>query len=163
MDALECLKTRRSVRAYDPRPLPRELVEDVVDCARLAPTAMNHQPWSFVAVTDASARARLAEKVGHSGFLAQAPVCLAVVCQHMDWSLEDGCAAVTTALAAAWAHGLGSCWVAVHGLGYAAAVAELLGVPEGHEVVALVSLGYPAETPAVEKKALAEVLRWESF
>ena len=45
MDAIECFEARRSVRAYDPTPVPRHVVEDIVGCGRLAVTAINGQPW----------------------------------------------------------------------------------------------------------------------
>lgn len=164
MDAIRCLRTRRSVRAYRPDPVPDAVVESTVDCGRLAPTAMNVQPWTFVAVRDAATRTRLAEAVGHSTFLAQAPVCVAVcgARAHEFW-VEDTSAATENLLLAAHAHGLGSCWIAVHRLPYARRVADLLGVPADHEVLALVTLGYPAEQPRVDKKPLAQVLRWERF
>jgi len=51
MDCIEALKTRRSVRAYTGEPVPREVIEDIIDCGRLAATAINIQPWEFVVVT----------------------------------------------------------------------------------------------------------------
>jgi nitroreductase len=164
MDAIECLRTRRSVRAYRADPVPDVIVESIIDCGRLAPTAMNVQPWTFVAVRDAAMRARLAEAIGHSTFLAGAPVCVAVCAAraHEFW-VEDASAATENLLLAAHAYGLGSCWIAVRRLPYARRVADLLGVPADHEVLALVTLGYPAEHPRVDKKPLAQVLRWERY
>ena len=63
MDAVEALKTRRSGRKYSKDSVPREVVEDIVDCARLAASANNLQPWEFVAVTAAKTRKRLSELV----------------------------------------------------------------------------------------------------
>lgn len=164
MDAIQCLRTRRSVRAYRADPVPDAVVESIVDCGRLAPTAMNVQAWTFVVVRDAATRASLAEAVGHSTFLASAPVCIAVCAAraHEFW-VEDASAATENLLLAAHAYGLGSCWIAVHRLPYARRVADLLGVPADHEVLALVTLGYPAEQPRVDKKPLSQVLRWERY
>ena len=53
MECIEALKTRRSVRAYTGEPVPRAVIEDIVDCGRLAASAINIQPWEFVVVTDA--------------------------------------------------------------------------------------------------------------
>ena len=61
MDAIEASKTRRAVRAYTSEPVPKKIIEDVVDCGRLAATAINIQPWEFVIVTDPGLRRRLAE------------------------------------------------------------------------------------------------------
>ena len=52
MDCIEALKTRRSVRAYTGEPVSREVIEDIIDCGRLAATAINLQPWEFVAVAE---------------------------------------------------------------------------------------------------------------
>jgi len=46
--AIEAIKRRRSIRKYRPDPVPREIIEDIVDCGRLAPSARNDQPWEFV-------------------------------------------------------------------------------------------------------------------
>ncbi len=163
MDALECLKTRRSVRAYTTDPVPTPIIEDLIDCARLAPTAMNRQPWSFVVVRDQATRARIAELTGHAAFLAQAPVCIAVFCRAGDYWIEDGSAATLNLLNAARAHGLGSCWVAGHPLDYAGPISTLLGAPSDHQLLSLVAVGHAAEDPHPDKRPLAEVLRWDRF
>jgi nitroreductase len=163
MDAITCLKTRRSIRTYADAPVPDTVVSDIIDCARLAPTAMNRQPWTFVAVRDASARGRIADLTGHAAFIAQAPVCIAVFCQEGDYWVEDGSAATLNLLNAARAHGLGSCWVAGHPLDYAPAIASLLGAPADRRLLSLVSIGWPGEDPRPEKRPLDDVLRWERF
>ena len=81
MDALEALKTRRSVRSYKPDAVPAKIVEDIIDCGRLAATARNEQPWEFVAVTRADTRRTLSEITEFGKFIAQAPVCLVVFCK----------------------------------------------------------------------------------
>ena len=48
MDAIAALQSRRSIRTFRPEPVPRELIEKIIDCARLSPTARNAQPWEFV-------------------------------------------------------------------------------------------------------------------
>jgi nitroreductase len=163
MDAITCLKTRRSIRTFRPDPVPAALVEDLVDCARLAPTAFNRQSWTFVTVCDAGARATIAETTGHAAFIAEAPVCVAVFCGPTEFWVEDGCAATENLLIAAHAHGLGACWVGGYQTPYAAAIGDLLGAPSDQRLLALVAVGYPAESPVVEKRPLADVLRWERF
>lgn len=163
MDALEALKTRRSVREYSPEPVPRKVVEDLVDCGRLAATARNVQPWEFVAVTDAATRKQLARTVQTGKFIADAPVCIAVFCKEAKYYLEDGSAAVQNLLVAARAHGLGSCWVAGDKKPYAEEVRRFLGAPGGFKLVALVAVGKAKSTPAPSKRSLGELLHWEKF
>jgi nitroreductase len=163
VDAITCLKTRRSIRTYATTPVAQSVIEDVIDCARLAPTAMNRQPWTFVAIREIEARQRLAALVEHAPFLAQAPVCIAVFCAGSEFWLEDGSAAIENLLLAAHAHGLGSCWVAGHPLPYADTIRDLLGAPPEARLLALVTVGFADESPAPEKRSLADVLRWERF
>jgi nitroreductase len=61
MKAIEVLKTRHSVRAYKGEPVPRKIIEDIVDYGRLAATAINIQPWEFVLVTDPELLRRIAK------------------------------------------------------------------------------------------------------
>ncbi len=164
MDAFEALKTRRSVRAYDTgKPVPREMLEQLVDCGRLAASARNTQPWEFVVVMDAARRAEIAAMANHGKFIADAAACVAVFCRDGDYYLEDGCAATQNILVAARALGLGTCWVAGDKKDYAPAVARLLGAPDGVKLVSLVAVGWPATVPAPAKRPLGEVLRWEKF
>ncbi len=163
MDAIECMKTRRSIRAYQDKPVPRELIEDIVDCGRLAATAINIQPWRFVVVQDAATRKSIADTTDYGKFIAQAPVCIAVFCEETKYYLEDGSAATQNILNAARAHGLGTCWVAGDKKPYASKVGEMLGVPKDHKLVSLIPIGYPAQVPSPAKKPLAELLHWERY
>lgn len=163
MDAIECMKTRRSVRAYQEKPVPREVIEDIVDCARLAATAINIQPWRFVVVQDAATRKQIADTTDYGKFIEQAPVCIAVFCEDTKYYLEDGSAATQNILNAARAQGLGACWVAGDKKPYASKVGEMLGVPKDHKLISLIPMGYPAQVPSPAKKPLSEVLHWERY
>ena len=164
MDALEAIKQRRSVRGFRPDPVARELIEQLVDCGRLAPTAVAIEPWEFVVVTDEEMRTRIADTTDYGKFIAEAPACIAVFCKDTKYYLEDGCAATENILLAAAALGLGACWVAGDKKRYADEVRRLLAVPESHRLVSLLPVGYPADSPAAtRKRALDDVLHWEQF
>ena len=163
MDALECLKTRRSVRAYKSDPIPREILEDIVDAGRLAATAINIQPWQFVVVTDADMRRKLADTTDHGKFIADAPACIVVFCEDGKYYLEDGSAATQNILNAARAHELGSCWIAGDKKPYTGDIRELLGVPANYKLVSLIAIGYAANVPTPEKKPLSSVINWQRF
>ncbi|MBS1854959.1 MAG: nitroreductase family protein [Acidobacteria bacterium] len=163
MDCIQALKTRRSVRAYTGEPVSRETIEDIVDCGRLAATARNLQPWEFVVVAEPAALRAIAVVTDYGGFIAQAAACIVVLCKDTKYYLEDGCNASQNILVAAWAHGLGACWVAGDKKAYAEAVRRMVGAPEGYNLVSLLAIGHPAEEPRKEKRPLAEVLHWERF
>ncbi|MCX8053412.1 MAG: nitroreductase family protein [Armatimonadetes bacterium] len=164
MDAIECLKTRRSVRSYRKDiSIDRSVVEDIVDCGRLAATAINIQPWQFVAVTDQDMLAKIASITDHGKFIADAPCCIAVFCEKVKYYLEDGSAATENILLAAHAHGLGSCWVAGDKKPYCGEISRLLGVPDKYTLVSLIAIGHPESIPSPPKKSLSETLHWERF
>jgi nitroreductase len=163
MDAIEVLKTRRSVRAYTRGAVARKIIEDVVDCGRLAATAINLQPWEFVVVTGPELLRRIAETTDHGEFIADAPVCVVVLCKDTKYYLEDGSAATENILLAARAHGLGSCWVAGDKKAYARDICRLVGSPQGYRLISLIPIGYPAESPEKPKRPLSDVLHWEKY
>jgi nitroreductase len=163
MDAIEVLKTRRAVRAYTREPVPKEIIEDIIDCGRLAATAINIQPWEFVAVTDPVMLRRIAQTADYGKFIADAPACVVVMCRDTKYYLEDGSAATENILLAARAHGLGSCWVAGDKKDYAAEICRLVEAPPGCKLVSLVPIGHPAESPEKAKRPLADVLHWEKY
>ncbi|MFZ0959928.1 MAG: nitroreductase family protein [Terriglobia bacterium] len=163
MDAIEALRTRRSVRAYQGDAVSRKIIEDIVDCGRLAPSANNVQSWEFVVVADPGMRGKIAAATDFGGFIAQAPVCVAVLSRDTKYYLEDGSAATENILLAARAHGLGSCWVAGDKKPYAAEICRLLGAPPGSKLVSLISIGFPADNWEPRKRPLSEVLHWEKY
>lgn len=163
MEAIECLKTRRSTRSYRTDPVPREVIEDIIDCGRLAATGNNMQPWRFVVVTDAAKRAEIARIAEYGKFIKDAPVCVAVFCENVKFYLEDGSTAMENILLAAHAHGLGSCWVCADKKPYAPLLAKLLGAPDNFNLVALAAIGWAEKTANAPKKPLSEVLDWEQF
>ena len=163
MDALEMLKTRRAVRAYTGEPVPRNVIEDIIDCARLAATAINIQPWDFVVVTEKKLLEQLAATTDYGKFIADAAFCVVVLCTDGKYYLEDGSAATENILLAARAHGLGSCWVAGDKKPYAADICRLVGAPPDYRLISLVPVGHPAECPVASKRPLSEVLHWEKF
>lgn len=163
MDAIQCLKTRRCVRSYKPEPIDRAIIEDIVDCGRLAASAINIQPWQFIAVVDPETRKRMAAIADHGKFIADAACCIAIFCEKVKYYLEDGAAATQNILLAAHAHGLGACWVAGDKKEYAAEIRELLGLPDTYVLVSMIPMGAPEHVPSPVKKPLSEVLHFDHF
>lgn len=164
MDALAAIAARHSVRKFDPKPIPRDVLEKIVDAGRLAPTARNEQPWEFVVVTDRGTLKRIADISDHGKFIADAGACIAVVCKGTKYYLEDGCAATENILIAATALGVQSCWVAGDKKPYGQDILALLGVPPQHHLVSLLALGHAdGEVKTYVKRGLDRVLHWEKF
>lgn len=165
MEILSLLKNRRSIRKFLDTPIQREVLEDLVDCARLAPSGYNCQSWVFVVVTDPDIRAKIADAARWGSFIRQAGACIAVFCSPREGTpLEDACAATQNIITAAGAYGLGTCWVNSHQKEHARPVEALLHCPEGMALMTLIAVGIPDGIPnAPPKKPLGDVLRFNGF
>ena len=150
MKVMETIAERRSIRSFSGQPVEEEKLLRVLEAGRLAPSARNMQDWKFVVVKDPGLRRRLAEAARNQEFVGQAPVVI-VACGTSDYVMTCGqltypidvAIAVDHMTLAAVEEDLGTCWI---GAFYEDKVKEILGVPEDVRVVALLPLGYPAET-----------------
>ena len=166
MNMLELVKSRRSIRVYQDKEVPKQALEEIVDCARFAATARNVQPWEFVAITSAEMLKKIAGVTDHGKFLSEAKACIAVFCSDTKYYLEDGCAATENILISAAMLGIGSCWIAGDKKPYCVEVGRLLNVPQEYKLVSLVALGYPQDENSfklTDKRPLKELLHWERF
>ncbi len=164
MDAIEAIHNRRSVRKYIKTAIPREQLETLIDCGRLAATAVNRQPWEFVVVTTQGGLEELTSICPNNGpFFKDCGAVILVISREEKYFLEDCSAATQNILVAATAMGLGSCWVAGDKKDYAPAVLAFAGVPAGHKLVSMIGVGVAAEKGNAPKRALTEVLHWEKF
>ena len=156
MDVFEAIQKRKSTRAYEKTPVPEETVKKILDAARLAPSAMNRQPWHFIVVTGSEKREELSKGV-FAKFLAETPVVI-VACGDTkaspDWCLIDVAIAMENMVLAATAEGLGTCWVGSFDENQ---VRALLKIPENLKVIALLAVGYPREKPDLARKIMASV------
>lgn len=142
-EVLEAVRARRSVRSYRPDPVTDEVLSRLLESARLAPSAMNYQPWRFIVVRSQEKKERIARSGVFGRFLSQAPVAI-VACADTGskFHVHDTCIALEHIVLAATSEGLGSCWIVSYD---EETVRSLLGIPSKFSVVAVVSLGYPAD------------------
>jgi nitroreductase len=158
MDFTDVIKSRRSIRRYQEKSIPQKDIDDILNCAHLAPTAINIQPWLIGCVTDKALLKKLAATADHGKFVNAAAACFAVFCEKgQKYYLEDGCAATMNIIYACAAKGIGTCWVAGDKKAYVNDVRKLLNVPEKYTLVSLIPAGYPAEQPKPLKKETDEV------
>ena len=165
MDVISAIRARRSIRKYEPRPLPGDVLADLLDAARLAPSANNLQKWQLIVVTDSRLKKKLATVSGGQDFVAGCSAYLVGVTEPgAPYSTVDMTIALDHLSLRAVELGLGTCWVAGYKKAYAEPVRKLLGVPDGHNLVSLISLGFPSvKAEAHDKRGLQEVLHWEKF
>jgi len=169
MEFAELIKKRYSVRAYKPDPVEEEKLRQVLEAARLAPTATNRQPFQIIVIRTAGREADLRRVYGRDWFVQAPLVICACGIPAQNWVRSDGknyndvdvTIAMDHLILAAANLGLGTCWI---GAFDPAAAREVLGLPEGVEPVAFTPLGYPADRPRSKKrKALSELVRYERW
>ncbi len=171
MDLMEAIKTRRSIRKYKETPVPENLLKEVLNAARLAPSAENAQPWKIVVVRDVEVRQKVTQACNGQRFLLQAPVVL-VLCGipeeafptvggYMSSHVIDAAIALDHLTLAARALGLGTCWVAKF---KEDRLRDILGIPEDVRVIAVSPLGYPDESPERSpRKNLEELISYDRY
>ncbi|MDI9480087.1 MAG: nitroreductase family protein [Syntrophomonadaceae bacterium] len=179
METRECIKTRRSIRRFTEQPIPDEVLNELLDAVRWAPSWANTQCWEVVVVKDPDTRQKLVEALAPNNpatkGVAGAPVNL-VMCARRgtsgykkgelttnrgDWGMFDvGIAAQNLCLAA---HDLGLGTVHV-GLINHQAVDELLGLPSDVESLEIIPVGYPEKVGnAPPRKELSEFVHWDKY
>lgn len=154
MDGLEMLYTRRSVRTFNPKPVGDDTLQKIVKAGLSAATARNLQPAHVVIIKDTAMKTKLAGITDYGKFIANAPVCLAVLAEDTKYYLEDGSACTQNILLAARYFGIGTCWVAGDKKAYASAIVDLLDMPASYKLVSLVAVGYPRDDNVFREKNL---------
>jgi nitroreductase len=164
METFDAITKRASVRDYMNQPVPKHMLEKLVDAGRRAPSARAVEPWEFVVITERAMLDKLAGIISTGVFLKQATACIVVFCKDTKYYLEDGSAATENILLAATDLGLGTCWIAGDKKEYCGEVSKLLGAPDALKLISLVSIGWSnRETRQKKNRSLDEVLHWEKI
>jgi nitroreductase len=151
MEALEAIKTRRSIRKFAGDPVSADDVRTVLEAAMAAPSAGNEQPWQFVVISDRATLDAIPAFHEHAGMMREAPLAVLVCADDRlakyDIFWPQDCAAATqNLLLAAHASGLGAVWVGVYPVeGLINRLREMLALPPEVTPFALVAVGRPAE------------------
>ncbi|MBN1612139.1 MAG: nitroreductase family protein [Polyangiaceae bacterium] len=169
MDFFEVIEQRYSVRAYKRDPIDEQVLRQVLEAARLAPTACNIQPFQLVVVQTAKRQHDLA-RLYHRAWFREAPLVIGIFAlTDRAWARRDGVRygwvdatiAMDHLILGATALGLGTCWVAAFD---PAAAREIFRLPGNVQPVAFTPLGYPADAPpAKSRKPLEELVRYEHW
>jgi nitroreductase len=170
MDFLDLVQQRYSVRAYRPAPVEDDKLAQVLEAARLAPTAANRQPFQLI-VAHVKGREAELQRVYARRWFIQAPLVICACGIHdqawerdadgINYTAVDVGIVMDHLILAATSLGLGTCWIAAFN---PIAARQVFGLPEGVEPVALTPLGYPADQPIPKaRKPLADLVRYEKW
>ena len=165
MSPIDLILTRRSVRQYEDKDIPEDVMTQILEAGRQAPSAVNKQPIHFIIVKDHELSNKFSN-MPFNGFIKDAPAVI-VGCADVKslltgkWAVVDATIAMQNMVIAAWALGVGSCWIGAFDENK---VKESLKIPDKWKVVALLTLGYPAEQPKPKnKKPIEELFSLNTF
>ena len=179
MQLIDGIKTRRSVRKFEDRKVPHEVLEKIVEAAAFAPSWKNSQTVRYIAVEDPVLKERIATEATmnfthNKDIISACPVLIAVVtktgiCGYEKdgsyttskkdkWEMFDAGVASQTFMLAAHEYGIGTVTLGIFDEEIAG---KLLELPGGDKVSALLAAGYPLQQPAApKKKSVEELLSW---
>ncbi len=163
MDFIELVKARYSCRNYQPTSVEQEKLNYIMECVRLAPSAVNKQPWKFRIISSEEDRKKICQCYNRD-WMATAPiVIIASILHDEEWVRFDGkhhgdidiAIAVEHLCLAATEQGLGTCWVCNFD---AELCKKLFALGDNEEAAVMIPLGYPAdEAKEKKRKPVAEI------
>ena len=165
MNLLELVNARYSCRNYQPTLIEQEKLSYILECVRLAPSAVNKQPWHFHIVTCEDEKARLQQCYNRDWFKTAPMYIIASVLHDEEWVRSDGkhhgdidiAIAVEHLCLAATEQGLGTCWVCNFD---AKLCKELFAFPDNEEPAVVIPLGYAADEKRPKtRKGIGEIVK----
>jgi nitroreductase len=166
MPFLDLARCRRSVRRYRPDPVPDDLLDQVLEAARWAPSAVNSQPWEFIVVRDPQVKQALYDLAGVAGLkwkqLLAAPIVIVITARKLTQYSRDDCIfAAQNMMLCASDLGLGTCYIG----GFSETrIRKLLSIPEGYLLPGMITLGVADEEPkAPPRRELAAMTHQDTY
>ena len=170
--AIDNIMTRTSIRSFTDRQVSADTIEMLLRVGMAAPTAVNKQPWHFVAITDRAVLDELGGNGRQSQMWQESPLAIAV-CGDMDKALEgpaqafwvqDCSAATENILLAAHALGLGAVWTGCYPMVERMTnVSQVLNLPDNLVPLCVIVMGYPNEQPEPKDKWKPENVTYNKF
>lgn len=164
MEVFDAIRTVLAVRQFQDKPVPEDLVRQIVEAAHLTGSSRNGQPWHFVVVEKKETLHKLGSLATTGPYIAQAPLALVMCMENSPYAVSDVSRAIQSMILTAWAQGLGSNWVGFENLGH---INPVLGIPPEIKILAIVPFGYPVASTGKgqkKRKPLSEVAhreRWD--
>jgi len=165
VNVLEAIRTKRAVRLFSDKPVPDDVMRQILDAGRRSQSSKNSQPWQFVVVRDRATLEALSKTGDFAGHLAGAAFAVALVgTTQGNWNSFDLGQAATYLQLAAWDLGVGSCIATIFDMDKGKAI---LGIPADMNFMVALSFGYPSPDHVPAKmggrKPLDEVVHWEKW
>lgn len=165
MEVYEALKARRTVRKFKPEPVSDESLGRILEAARWAPSSRNQQPWHLVVVKDRERLKTIGEIARTGGFIAFAPLAIAIVMSDADQPGMDAGRALQQMEVMAWSEGMGTCFVTLPD-DENRRVKEVLDIPAEMDLITVLPFGYRIDdlkSRGNPRKPMAEIVHLERF
>lgn len=169
MDLQYALINRRSIRKYKDQKISKDDLSSILKAAMYAPSAMNLQAWQFILIDDKSILIETVKSIPYAEMLKQSAAAI-LVCgdsaieKNESWILQNCSAAIQNILLSAHGLGIGSCWIAIHGMDDVYKnIINQFSLPENIIPVSLISLGYPEEKVTSEERFKEEKIHYNKW
>ena len=171
MNFIELATQRSSVRNFEPKPVENEKLLYVLEAARMAPSAVNFQPWKFIIVTDPEILKSI-KALYHREWLDTAPAIIVAMGDHnkgwhrksdgKDFTDIDVAIAIDHLMLAATEQGLGTCWICNFDT---EKCCTLFNAPDNLETIALIPIGYPVveSKPVKKRESIDQFVQWNNL
>ena len=165
MEVYEALKARRTVRKFKPEPVSDESLGRILEAARWAPSSRNQQPWHLVVVKERERLKTIGEIARTGGFIAFAPLAIAIVMSDADQPGMDAGRALQQMEVMAWSEGMGTCFVTLPD-DENRRVKKVLDIPAEMDLITVLPFGYRIDdlkSRGNPRKPMAEIVHLERF
>lgn len=169
METFQTIINRRSIRKYKFVKVEEEKINLLLKAAMYAPSAMNLQPWHFIVINSEEVIQETVKSVPHAEMIKQSGNAILICAdssleKNESWLIQNCSAATQNILLAAYDLGLGSCWIAVHGMNdIIKNLKTQFKLPDEIIPVALVALGYPDEEVKTEERFKEEKIHYNNW
>lgn len=173
MNTLDAIKTRRAIRNWTNQAVSENILQQVLEAGRWAPSPLNSHPWTFIVINNRETIEKLMPQARHGSFLTKANVVIAVTVDKKakvdEWLSEheqhvySGACAIQNMWLAAWELELGGCWVTLD----EKSAREMLKIPDDQILIGSLALGYPTDPPKAhqesDRRPLSDMVSYEVF
>jgi nitroreductase len=160
MDTYQAITTRRTIRLFDPKPIPADLIDRILNAGRIAPSAANRQVLEFIVLREQANCERLFRQLAWAGYIrprrtpppGKQPTAYVIILVREEINpvnASDAAAAMENMILAAWNEGVGSCWIG--SVLDRDVVRKDFDVPADRLIFGVLALGFPAEQPVMEE------------
>jgi nitroreductase len=161
-DIIKSIKKRRSIRKYTAEKVPDEIIRQILEAGRWAPSGLNNQPWKFAVIRDQQLKEKLSGLTHYKRIIVESNVCIAVFLNiPSGYNRDKDCmaigACIQNMLLAAESLSIGCVWLGEI-LNKKEQFNEIVGIDSENELMAVIAMGHPDESPSKDRKDLDEFL-----